>query len=405
MRPLVVCYCDLLPRLRPRTRVVILQHPRERLHPLNTAGIVERGIEGSQLISAGPAGLGAAISNAKLPRDAALLYPSANAELLEELPPSQLPECVIVVDGTWHHAKTLLRDVPELRHFRRVRFRPQRPSNYRIRREPRADYLSTVESVHHVLSRIEPDLADLDSLLSCFDAMVDRNLAARRPNEAGERFRSRSQSRPHRFPLQLDEEEEDLMIVYAEGTSRFARVSTQRDEQAPRKKEPLVVAVGRPGDETPHLWWCRTQAQVPSRLLSHLGSNPSELREVAQAPGVVREEVIRRIRDARAVVAWNASTFRILEELGVSLPAPLQLKATYCDHRLYLASRGQGTLPERWGEMDDVIRRHGLQPNPSTTAASTDRDRAVVRWRQTKCLLSWLQGLRDQLTVEELHRQ
>lgn len=401
MRPRLVCYCDALPRLRPRTQVVILQHPRERFHPLNTAGIVERGIEGSQLISASPSRLGAVLRSSNLPQDAALLYPSANAELLEELPSSQLPRCVIVVDGTWHHAKTLLRDVPELRRFRRVRFRPQRPSNYRIRREPREDYLSTVESVHHVLSRIEPDLPELESLLQCFDIMVDRNLAARRPNARGERFRSRSQNRPHRFPPQLAGPQDDLMVVYAEGTSLLAG-SAEKEEDETKKKEPLVIAIGRPRDATPHLLWCQTRALVPSRLLKHQGSNARELAEAAQAPNVVLQEVEKCLKGARAVIAWNASTLRILEELGATLPSPLQLKATYCDHRLYLASRGEAALPERWGEMHEVLRRHGLERDAGAAPAASEGDRAVVRWQQTRRLLTWLKGLRDESTASEL---
>src|SRR5687767_1338904 len=41
LRPRLVCICDVLRPVDNRTRLTILQHPRERRHPLNTVGIAE----------------------------------------------------------------------------------------------------------------------------------------------------------------------------------------------------------------------------------------------------------------------------------------------------------------------------------------------------------------------------
>ncbi|MBZ0236419.1 MAG: DTW domain-containing protein [Deltaproteobacteria bacterium] len=48
-RPLAVCYCDALPRIETRTRVVILQHPRERDMPIGTARMASLCLPGSEL--------------------------------------------------------------------------------------------------------------------------------------------------------------------------------------------------------------------------------------------------------------------------------------------------------------------------------------------------------------------
>ena len=47
-RPSVVCLCGALRRLKARTRVVILQHPRESDVPINTARLAELQLEGSE---------------------------------------------------------------------------------------------------------------------------------------------------------------------------------------------------------------------------------------------------------------------------------------------------------------------------------------------------------------------
>ena len=48
-RPRRVCVCEHLPSLAPKTRVVILQHPRERDMAIGTARMATLCLEGSEL--------------------------------------------------------------------------------------------------------------------------------------------------------------------------------------------------------------------------------------------------------------------------------------------------------------------------------------------------------------------
>src|SRR5690606_2788034 len=120
-------------------------------------------------------------------------------------------------------AKNLLRDVPRLGALRRVKFRPASPSTYRIRREPQADYLSTIEAVSHVLSCLEPETPRLFELTRAFNRMIDRNIAARRPSEGGSRYKRTSTDAPHRLPGLLLAALERCLMVCCEGTSRFVQ--------------------------------------------------------------------------------------------------------------------------------------------------------------------------------------
>ncbi len=85
-----------------------------------------------------------------------LLYPGPGARDILQDPP-QAPVTLIVLDGTWSQARTLVRDNPRLAALPRYAFHPPEPSNYRIRREPRVEYVSTIEALMHVLGALEGD--------------------------------------------------------------------------------------------------------------------------------------------------------------------------------------------------------------------------------------------------------
>jgi len=114
-RPARVCYCAALPHLPTRTRVVILQHPRERDMPIGTARMASLCLPSAELHvgvrwSEHPA-LAAALADPARPP--ILLYPGAGArDVLREPPPG--PVTLVVVDGTWSQARTVVRDNPIL---------------------------------------------------------------------------------------------------------------------------------------------------------------------------------------------------------------------------------------------------------------------------------------------------
>jgi DTW domain-containing protein len=173
-RPQVVCVCGLAPRLETRTRVLFLQHPRERRMAIGTARLAHLGLPGSALrvgldFSGDPV-VAAAVAQDPPPY---LLFPGANAVSLDEVPRDR-PATVVVLDGTWSQAKKLLRLNPALGALPRLSFAPRRKSEYKIRRQP-ADYcVSTIEALGEVLTVLEPPDAGIERLLDPFHAMVAR---------------------------------------------------------------------------------------------------------------------------------------------------------------------------------------------------------------------------------------
>jgi DTW domain-containing protein YfiP len=156
----------------------------------------------------------------QLPPGTGLLYPQAPSRDLATLTPAERPQHLLVIDGTWHHAKTLFRDVPGLDHLPRYHLQPPQPSQYRLRREPHRDFVSTIEAITYCLLALEPDTPGIDSLTDVFAKMIDRQVAARA--EATGQGRSVKRARPYsarRLPRGLAERFEDLVVTYGEAAS------------------------------------------------------------------------------------------------------------------------------------------------------------------------------------------
>lgn len=187
-RPLAVCYCAHIPSLPSRTRVLLLQHPREHRTPIGTARMAHLALPNSMLrvglaFDEDPA-VRAALAGGPPPY---VVFPHEDA-----LPPSALPPAVtlVVLDGTWWQAQKLLKLNPALAALPRVAFQPRQGSEYRIRRQPADFCVSSIEALAEVLGALEPDAGPFDSLLDPFRAMVATQV----------RFQTEVRSNRHRKP-------------------------------------------------------------------------------------------------------------------------------------------------------------------------------------------------------------
>ena len=181
-RPKSLCYCAAIPSVANRTDVLILQHRRERFHPFNTARIVSQSLDRCRLMVAHNRDLAEQFDAMQLSPNVGLLYPGEDADLLTELTPTQQPNQLVILDGTWHQAKTLFRDIPRLQKLRRYRLAPETPGRYRIRREPDEHSLSTLEATVAALTAIEPETVGLSRLTDAFDRMIGDQLENKSSN-------------------------------------------------------------------------------------------------------------------------------------------------------------------------------------------------------------------------------
>jgi DTW domain-containing protein len=220
-RPEATCYCARLPRLETRTRVVFLQHPRERRVAIGTARMAHLSLPNSELhLGVDFTGHQRLETLAANPGRVAVLFPGQGAMTLEEAI-EHPPETLIVVDGTWPLAKKVVKSNPLLASLPRIGFTPRRPSNYRIRAEPAEHCVSTIEAVVEILSALEGgDPGRFDAMLQPFEFMVDTQLESQ--SQRNGPARRRVFKSPWRPPLELRSLADDfprLVLVYAEANA------------------------------------------------------------------------------------------------------------------------------------------------------------------------------------------
>lgn len=175
-KPQVACICATIEPVANRTGIVVLQHPRERFHPIGTTRIARLALRQVRVESCAPWADADAI-RARLPDGAALLYPGPEAPNLAAVPSPRHPRHLVLIDGTWFHAKKMYDAHAWLRELPQFSLTPSRPSRYRVRREPKAHCLGTLEAIVDALRILEPETRGLDGLLRSFEAMVERQAA------------------------------------------------------------------------------------------------------------------------------------------------------------------------------------------------------------------------------------
>ncbi|KTC27534.1 MAG: tRNA-uridine aminocarboxypropyltransferase [Pseudomonas sp.] len=176
LRPAGHCLCPLIPQLSSRTRVLVLQHPSEANHALNTARLAALGLDNAELK------VGEVFEDlAQLLEcpgyQARLLFPADDAQPLQAYAPSQEPMLLVVPDGTWRKARKLLHLNPLLAALPRVTLEAAPVSRYRLRKAPGPDALSTLEAIVEALQTLEAPTS-FEPLLRPFDALIEGQIAA-----------------------------------------------------------------------------------------------------------------------------------------------------------------------------------------------------------------------------------
>jgi len=325
-KPESMCLCDYLAPVANTVGVHVLQHPAERRHALGTARIVRLGLQSAQIHRMRQRQGSAATEPVELPPGAGLLYPSPDAQVLDDLPAAERPEHLVVIDGTWSQAHRIYRDNDWIQALPKYCLAPHSGSRYRIRKEPRLECLSTVEAVTAALRCLEPDLKGTERLDRAFDAMIDAQIIeSARPSVHGRTKRSRNR-RPAQVPDALRMPHASIVVVYAEP-------EPQRDGDTGPRGAMRISAVGLHSDT---LFDCLvdTPLRPDAYVLNKMGLDPAHL-QAAEPPNRALSSFQDYCDAGGAPVvltAWNLWTHRWLS--GLELGAPnILLKSVWANLR------------------------------------------------------------------------
>ena len=329
MRPEPDCYCSAIPSVDNRIPVLIFQHRRERPHPFNTARMVALALKRCRLVVDRNAELAKLAHELILP-GAGLLYPAPDAKDLNQLSKSECPNQLVVLDGTWHHAKTLYRDISCLQRLPKYKINPLQPGNYRIRCEPTFDSLSTVEATVAAISAMEPETVGISNMIEAFNRMIELQLA--HPKNGSEYTH---QNVPTRTPINIPgvvlDDLENVVVGYGESVG-FERITGE----APRVRKPVFwVAQRLISGERFHAAIQQPEFLPTEAMLHHL-----ELSADTFQKAVSVEEFQNRwkrfLRKDDKLVVFNHSTWSLLNNVDADFVPCFNLKTVHFDpHRKY----------------------------------------------------------------------
>lgn len=106
-----------------------------------------------------------------IPPGSALLFPSENSVGIEAI--NFDVKNLIVLDGTWAKAKRIYSENPWLKVLPHLKLDLNKMSLYsEVRHQPKASYLSTIESIVYAMKGLGDETDGLDHLLDVFESMV-----------------------------------------------------------------------------------------------------------------------------------------------------------------------------------------------------------------------------------------
>jgi DTW domain-containing protein YfiP len=206
-KPLSLCVCDGISPIDNKVALLILQHPQEQDKTLGTARLTTLHFAKATLkIGLSWASLAKALGRPADPQRWAVLYlgstraaaldPDADVIVVNKKGEAedrqqailQSLQGVVVLDGSWSQAKALWWRNPWMLKCRRIVLNPARPSRYgKLRREPRSDGLSTIESTAMLIGRLEKRAEIESGLLASFDRLLARYRELKKASPAFDR--------------------------------------------------------------------------------------------------------------------------------------------------------------------------------------------------------------------------
>lgn len=177
--------------LSARSRVVILQHPREARLAICSARLCQAALAGAEIVVGARPDDHPRVAPLLAAPGTWLLFPGEGAVSAGDLSATP-PRTLLVIDATWPEAVKLLRRSPRLAALPRVAIPPGAvaPSSYQgLREEPEAGHLATIDAVAEALGALEGDPTRFAPMRAAFRLAVERQLECARGPRRNPRHR------------------------------------------------------------------------------------------------------------------------------------------------------------------------------------------------------------------------
>lgn len=182
-RPKSSCMCEHVNKIDTKTKFIILMHPKEFKKVKNNTGFFTHlSLCNSEVFIGIDFSNHNRINKIISTHDSFILFPSDNAINLTEQKPtctSEKPMAIFIIDSTWSCTKKMFTLSENLNSLKHISFSTCKISQYKIKEQPKSNYLSTIESTLVVLELLnrwsleDIDKKDLNKFLNPFFKMIE----------------------------------------------------------------------------------------------------------------------------------------------------------------------------------------------------------------------------------------
>ncbi|PSW03916.1 tRNA-uridine aminocarboxypropyltransferase [Photobacterium lipolyticum] len=178
------CICRWIQVIDAKTELWILQHPSELNRAIGTARILTLSLPNARLWVGEDFSLHDELNMllAESGREIFLVYPGessvpisslASTNIASTSPVKGITRTLILLDGTWKKAYKMWQLSTNLHHLPTVNLDNVESGNYRIRKSPKEQGVSTVEAGYLALTALESHPETFAPLLDVFNQMID----------------------------------------------------------------------------------------------------------------------------------------------------------------------------------------------------------------------------------------
>lgn len=174
-RPKKTCLCDDIIQLSCDYKLIILQDPKEAKHALSSAPLLEKSILHAKRFIGDTFDPIALLGN-NWKNNSLLIFPKDDGLSQDQ---AMRPDFkyLILLDGTWRKVARMMHLNPWLSELPCFAIDPTSASQYRIRKSPREDGLSTIEAAVEVLNNLHTERS-FDPILGAFNKMIELQIHA-----------------------------------------------------------------------------------------------------------------------------------------------------------------------------------------------------------------------------------
>lgn len=184
-RPKSSCMCEYINIIDTNTKFIILMHPKEFKKVKNNTGFFTHlSLSNSEVFIGIDFSEHKRINEIVATHESYILFPSSDAmDLTEESSDLSLstdkPMAIFLIDSTWACTKKMFTLSKNLNQLKHMSFTTDVTSQYKIKEQPKSNYLSTIESTLVVLELLNKrsveniKRGELDGFLNPFFKMIE----------------------------------------------------------------------------------------------------------------------------------------------------------------------------------------------------------------------------------------